>query len=146
MPADDTPALRPAWLSHHHAGEADRCVFVGRVPVCRRCLAMFAGFIPALWLLSGSFEPQEADIAVVLGFVAYAAYDFIQVVRGEMAYRARRVLLVMPFVGVLEAHLAVSGVRDGLGPTHLILGLAALGVLGVLVANSTLVRRAAPLR
>lgn len=146
MTVDDAPAFGPVWLAHHHADDADRCVPVGRFHVCRRCLAMFAGFIPAVILLSGSFVPQAGDIGLVLAVAAFAAYEFVQVVRGALAYSARRVLVASPFVGVVLAWLGVTGMRDGLGSAHLGLGLVALGLLVVLVVNGTFVRRSIPAR
>lgn len=134
------------WLSHHYACDADRCVRVGKVSVCRRCLAIFAGFIPAVIVLRGSFVPQAGDIGLVLAMVSFAAYEFVQVVRGRLAYSARRVLVVSPFVGVVLAWLGVTGVQDGLGPAHLGLGLVALGLLVVLVVNGTVLRRSIPAR
>jgi hypothetical protein len=119
---------------------------VGNVPVCRRCLAVFAGFLPAVVVLSGSFVPQAGDIGLVLAMAGFAAYEFVQVVRGRLAYSARRVLVVSPFAGVVLAWLGVTGVRDGLGPAHLGLGLVALGLLVVLVVNGTFVRRSIPAR
>lgn len=137
---DATP-LGPLWLSHHYACDADRCVAVGEVHVCRRCAAMFAGFFPALFLLSfGGYVAQAGDYGLVLAMVAFAGYEFVQVVRGRMGYSARRVLVVSPFVGVVLAWLGASGFRDGLGPAHIGLGLTALAMLVVLVVNGTVVR------
>lgn len=142
--APDTTALRPLWLAHHYAGEADRCVRVGSVHVCRRCLAMFAGFFPALALLLSpwSDDLQVGDAGLVLGLAALAAIEFVQVVRGQLSYRARRVLVLSPPVGAVLAWLGVTGVRDGLGPAHAALGTAALAVLLVLFLNGQVVRRA----
>lgn len=118
---------------------------IGATHVCRRCLAMFAGCFAALAMLSAtSFEAQAGDIALVLGIAGYAAYEFVQVVRGRLAYRARRVLVVSPFVGVVLAWLGVTGFRDGLGPAHLALGLVAATLLAVLFLNGAVVRRTAP--
>lgn len=145
--ADDTTPLGPLWLSHHYRCDADRCVDVGGVHLCRRCLAMFAGFFAALALFAAtSFEAQAGDIALVLGMAGYAAYEFVQVVRGRLEYRARRVLVVSPFVGVVLAWLGVTGFRDGLGPAHLALGAVAAGLLLVLLVNGAVVRRTAPSR
>ena len=33
--------MRPLWLSHHHAHQADRCVRIAGVAVCRRCLVLY---------------------------------------------------------------------------------------------------------
>lgn len=145
--ADDTAPLGPLWLSHHYRCDADRCVSIGDTYVCRRCLAMFAGFFAALALFVGtSFEAQAGDIAFVLGMTGSAAYEFVQVVRGRLAYRARRVLVVSPFVGVVLAWLGVTGFRDGFGPAHFALGLAAAALLAVLFLNGAVVRRTVPSR
>lgn len=142
--AGATP-LEPMWLSHHHVDDGDRCVRVGRRHVCRRCLAMFAGFFPAVALLaSGGFVAQTGDVVLVAAMTAFAGYEFVQVVRGRMAYSARRVLVVSPFVGVVLAWLGVTGFRDGLGAPHIALGLVAFVVLGVLFANGSVVRSSAP--
>lgn len=141
-PVDDTTPLEPVWLSHHHRGDADRCVRFGGVHVCRRCLAMFAGFFVALGLfVATSFEAQVGDISLVVAMAGFAAYEFVQVVRGHMTYSARRVLVVSPFVGVVLAWLGLTGLRDGLGPAHLVLGAAAAALLAVLVVSGSTVRR-----
>ncbi len=138
----DTTPLGPLWLSHHYAADADRCIRVGRLHLCRRCAAMFAGFIPAVVFFAlVSFEPEVGDIVLVGAMVSVAAYDFVEVVRGRMRYSPRRVLVVMPFVGILLAWLCVTGFREGFTVAHLVLGLAALALLGVLFANGTVVRR-----
>lgn len=141
--ASDTAALHPLWLSHHYAGEADRCTRIGSFHVCRRCLAMFAGFFPALALLLSpwSDDLQIGDVGLVFGLAALAGIEFVQVVRGQMAYRSRRVLVLSPAVGAVLAWLGVTGVRDGLGPAHAVLGTAAVAVLAVLFLNGQVVRR-----
>lgn len=141
--AEDTAALRPVWLSHHYACDRDRCVRVGAVHVCRRCLAMFAGFFPALALLLSPWRDglQAGDLGLVLAFAVVAGLEFVQVVRGRERYSARRVLVLSPPVGAVLAWLGVSGVRDGLGPVHLAFGAAGLVVLGVLLLHGTVVRR-----
>ena len=142
--APDTTPLGPLWLSHHYACDADRCVTIGRSHVCRRCLAMFAGFFPALALLLSSWSDdlQIGDVGLVLGLAAFAGVEFVQVVRQQKPYSARRVLLLSPPVGAVLAWAGVTGVRDGLGIAHLVLGVAALAVLGALFANGKVVRRA----
>ena len=142
--APETSPLRPLWLSHHYACDADRCVRIGTWHACRRCVAMFAGFFPALALLVGGLRLQAGDVALVLGLAAVAGIEFVQVVRGQLPYRPRRVVVLSPPVGALLAWLGVTGLRDGLGPAHVALGLVALAVLATLLANGTVVRRAQP--
>lgn len=133
----DSP-LRPVWLSHHSAHEADRCVAVGRTHVCRRCLGMFAGFVPAVVLLLSPWRDdlQAGDLGLVLALTIAAGLEFIQVARGQVAYSARRVLVLSPFAGMVLAWLGVTGVRDGLGPAHLVLTGAAGALLALLVLRS----------
>ena len=142
--ARDPGSIGPIWLAHHFAGEADRCTRFGSLHVCRRCLAMFAGFFPALALLLSpwSDDLQIGDVALVLGLAVLAGIEFVQVVRGQLAYRARRVLVLSPAVGAVLAWLGVTGVRDGLGPAHVVLGGVALAVMVTLLRNGTVVRRA----
>lgn len=137
-------ALAPAWLSHHHADEADRCVRVGEFHVCRRCLAMFAGFFPAVALLLSSWSDdlQAGDFGLVLALTVAAGLEFVQVARGRMEYNPRRVLFLSPATGAVLAWLGVTGLRDGFGAAHLAFGLLALGLLGVLFANGSVERAA----
>ena len=141
--APDTTPLGRLWLSHHYACDADRCVTVGTTPVCRRCLAMFAGFFPALALLLSSWRDdlQVGDLGLVLGLAAFAGIEFVQVVRRRAPYSARRVLWLSPPVGAVLAWAGTTGVREGLGVAHGVLGVAALAVLGVLFANGSVQRR-----
>lgn len=140
-----TAPLRPVWLSHHGAHEADRCVRIGGVPVCRRCLAMTAGFLPALALLLSPWrhELQAGDVGLVLALTIVAGIDFVQVATGRVAYSARRVLVLNPFAGMVLAWLAVTGARDGLGPAHFVLGGAAAALLALLVVRARLSHRTA---
>ena len=142
--APDTTPLGPLWLSHHYACDAERCVTVGGLHVCRRCLAMFAGFFPALAVLLSSWSDdlQIGDVGLVLGLAVFAGVEFVQVVRRRAPYSARRVLVLSPAVGAVLAWLGVTGVRDGLGIAHVLLGAAALAILASLFANGTVVRRA----
>lgn len=144
MTLGDTTSLRPLWLSHHYACDADRCVRVGGRHVCRRCLAMFAGFVPTVLLLLSSWSDdlQAGDIGLVLAFTIVAGIEFVQVVRRRSPYSARRVLVLSPPVGAVLAWLGVTGVRDGLGVAHLAFGLAGLAVLGVLFVHGAVLKRA----
>ncbi len=140
---DPTASLRPLWLSHHYAGEADRCVRIGRTHVCRRCLGTFLGFVPAAVLLASSWHDdlQAGDLGLVLALTIAAGIEFVQVVRGELAYSARRTLALSPFAGMTMAWLSATALRDGFGPVHFLLSGAALAVLAVLLVHGQVVRR-----
>ena len=131
-------SLHPVWLSHHSDHEADRCVRVGTVHVCRRCLAMFAGFVPAVALLLSPWRDslQAGDLGLVLALTIAAGLEFAQVARGQLPYSGRRVLALNPFPGMVLAWLGVTGVQDGLGPVHLVLAGAAGALLVLLVVRS----------
>lgn len=131
-------SLRPVWLSHHAAHEADRCVRVGRAHVCRRCLAMTVGFVPAVVLLLSPWRDdlQAGDFGLVLALTLVAGLEFAQVARGQLPYSARRVVGLSPFVGMALAWLGVTGVRDGLGPVHVVLAGTAGALLALVVVRS----------
>ena len=134
--------LAPLWLSHHYACDADRCAHVGSIPVYRRCLAMFAGFFPALAVLVSPWRNglEAGDIGLVLAFTLVSGIEFVQVARRRMPYSARRVLVLSPATGAVLAWLGVTGVRDGLGPAHLAFGGLGLAVLVVLFLHGQVVR------
>lgn len=138
----DVRPLAPVVLSHHFAGEADRCITVGRWHLCRRCTAMFAGFIPAVVVLASSWRDdlQAGDIGLVSALTIVAGLEFLQVIRRRMPYSARRVLALSPAVGASLAWLGVTGMRDGFGVVHVLAGVAAVAVLGALFAHGTVVR------
>ncbi|WP_436793296.1 hypothetical protein [Actinospongicola halichondriae] len=144
--SDRRDALAPRWLSHHHADEADRCVRVGDRFVCRRCLAMFAGFFPALALLLSSWSDdlQAGDIGLVLALTLVAGIEFVQVARRRMDYSARRVLVLSPAAGAVLAWLGVTGMKDGLGTAHLAFGALAFGVLLALFRFGAVERSTSP--
>jgi hypothetical protein len=131
-------SLHPVWLSHHAEHEADHCVRIGGAHVCRRCLAMFAGFVPAVVLLLSPWRDglQAGDFGLVLALTIAAGLEFAQVARGQLAYSARRVLVLSPFAGMVLAWLGVTGVRDGFSPLHFVLTGVAGGLLVLLLVRS----------
>lgn len=139
----DLTPLRPLWLSHHYACDADRCLHVGSVPVCRRCAGIFVGFVPVLiWLtVTGTGSVETGDAVLALGLTLVAGWEFLQVARRRMRYDPRRVLLLSPAIGAVEAWLAVTGARDGLGLAHLVAGVAGTVVLVLLLASGAITTR-----
>lgn len=130
--------IEPAWLSHHDEREADRCVLVGSTHVCRRCLVMYAAFVPALvaMLTVWSDQLDIGDVWAPLALTVAAGIEFLLVAIGRMPYRAGRVWLLTPAVGCTLAWLVVVGYRDGFGMPHVVLGgLAGLLLLALLGAR-----------
>lgn len=126
-------AMRPYWLSHHRAEEADRCTVVAGRHVCRRCAWISAGMVPTLVLLATGFDVQAGDIGLVAAIVVVAAVDFVQTARGTTAYDPRRVIALSPGVGAAMAWLAHRGATEGLGVVHVVAAVAAGSLLAVLL-------------
>lgn len=131
--------LPPVWLSHHHEHEADRCVRFGDTYVCRRCLAIYGAFVPALIAMLTVWRDQleVGDVSAALVLTGVAAVDFVLVVRRRLPYSPLRVWLLSPAVGCVLAWLVVVGARDGFGAPHLALGGVAAALLLVLVISGS---------
>lgn len=138
-PVPQPEPLEPVWLSHHHAHEADRCVRIGAAHVCRRCLAIYGSFIPAmiamLTIWRDQLEPGDVSAALVL--TGLAAVDFVLVVRRRLDYSPFRVWLFSPGVGVVLAWLVAKAARDGFGAPHLVLGALGAGLLALLLVSGS---------
>lgn len=81
----------PRWLSHHHHGEADRCVRVGNRFVCRRCLVLHptvvvVAAVVAVADVSGSPLTAAATTLLLLPFLVEWSGDHL----GLFAYSPRR--------------------------------------------------------
>lgn len=143
QPTEVDPApLRPVWLSHHDEREADRCVRIGRAHVCRRCLAIYGAFVPALIAMLTVWRDQlePRDVSAALTLTGLAAIDFVLVVRRRLDYSPLRVWLLSPAVGCVLAWLVVLGARDGFGAPHLVLGGLAAALLVVLLMSGSSAR------
>lgn len=82
-------ARRILWLSHHwpqHYG--DRCVMFGRLPVCRRCSALYGvGFLVALGMTIGVDPwPDRLDPALIWLLCLPATVAFIGEALGRFRY------------------------------------------------------------
>lgn len=79
-------------LAHHHPGQHDRCVRVGGVPVCRRCIVLYpVALIAALVvvLLDASTSATWSTVAITL-LPLPAVLEFVAEHLGLVAYRAAR--------------------------------------------------------
>lgn len=106
---------------------------------------MFVGFVPAVALLASPWRHglQAGDFGLVLALTIVAGIEFVQVATGKVPYSPRRVLVLSPFAGMVLAWLGVTGVRDGLGPAHLVLSGAAGALFVLLFLRSRLARQGA---
>lgn len=98
------------WLSHHHPDQHDRCVFIGKRPVCRRCLALWplTIFLMVLQLVligpvKSTFWDLIAIIPVLPGFV-----DFLGTTRLWWSYSPKRVLIGSFFMAIGLSRLFIS--------------------------------------
>ncbi len=122
--------LSPAWLSHHDESEASRCIKVGDTHVCRRCAALYAGFIPGIVLLIAlaGYNPTGLDISIVGIAAVLGIVDFVGVVTGKMKYSAQRVLWLGLPLGVGWAWITYDAWTEGLG----VVQFSLMGIAGVL--------------
>ena len=81
--------MKPIWLSHHRAEDAVRCVRVGPLPVCRRCLATWP-LASALIVagISGRLPPAR-DLELAIWLVPALA-EYVAVHSGALNYRPGR--------------------------------------------------------
>jgi len=91
--------LPPAWLSHHRSAHAERCVSVGSVHVCRRCIALwpacFGVLVAAILLRWPVAAPLELVLWLVPPMGEYAAVHAF-----GWRYAPRRIWVVGPWLGV----------------------------------------------
>lgn len=56
----------PVWLAHHHTWQLDRCIRVGRVAVCRRCVVLYPSVV--LWWVFWLWVAPSTAFLVVLAW------------------------------------------------------------------------------
>src|SRR5579871_2116435 len=87
-PFNTTPAEPPVWLSHHRAGQLDRCAVVGGRPVCRRCLLLWPlTFVAFALALAGLRWPWAADDLLLVLLPLPAVVEFVLEHAGRWPYR-----------------------------------------------------------
>jgi len=94
------------WLSHHHPERYDRCVRVGGVHVCRRCLLLWPltyGLI-ALQILARSPAAHPFDLLLPL-LLLPPVLEFLEVHLGYRTYSPQRTLLLTPVLALALGRL-----------------------------------------
>jgi hypothetical protein len=98
-----------AWallLSHHHAGDSERCVRLGGLELCRRCLLLWplTFALIALQMVLHAPAAHEADQLLPL-LLLPPVLEFILVELGALAYAPARVAWLGPLLAVALARL-----------------------------------------
>lgn len=142
--ADTSAPLRPVWLSHHLECEADRCVRIADVPVCRRCSVVLAAALVTIAVIASPLWSGvgATELAVVGGGSLVAASEFVAVARGRMEYDPKRVVWLSLPVGALLGWLSHDAFTNGIGTAQLVGAGIALALLVVLAVSGRVVRRA----
>ena len=94
----------PFLLSHHSHEDADRCVRVGKVHLCRRCTALWPLCFLVLVYLIAERKPLASGEHIAAWLVIPVA-EFIAVHLGWSAYKAWRVWICSVLAGIGAALL-----------------------------------------
>jgi len=94
------------WLSHHHPDQHHRCVRVGRVHICRRCLLLWplAYGLIALQVAARAPATHPFDLLLPL-FLLPPVLEFLEVHTGLRPYSAPRTWLLTPFLALAVGRL-----------------------------------------
>ncbi len=79
----------PIWLTHHHREEGERCFWLGPLPLCRRCAAVW----PACFLLlfAGLTRPLPvAGLAELALLLSPPVLEYCALALGALDYRPAR--------------------------------------------------------
>ena len=96
MAADET-GVSPLYLAHHEPRDYDRCVRVGSVHLCRRCLLLWPITFAVLALaLAGIRWPTALDVPILIAVPIPATFEFVLEHWGLLPYRPSLELLVTP--------------------------------------------------
>lgn len=91
-------------LSHHPPSQYDRCIRIGRHPVCRRCAVLYPlAFVVAIASLFGLHWPETWDRTLLYLLPLPVTLEFVIERFGGVRYRAGRqialTLLAAPALG-----------------------------------------------
>ena len=113
----------PFFLSHHHSEDSERCVRLGSVHFCRRCIALWPiCFVGVAYLIGQQQEPAAGT--VIAGWLALPVLEFVAVHTGKLSYSPRRVWIFSTFAAFGSAHLFHRYLLD---PSDHVVWMLALG-------------------
>ena len=94
------------WLAHHGEEDLDRCVRIGPLAVCRRCLVLWPLTWGFLALLVAFRAPAQAwwDVLVPV-LLLPPVVEFVGVHVGRWSYRPARVWALTPLLAAALARL-----------------------------------------
>lgn len=91
VPVADTPM----WLSHHWPEDYDRCVVIGGLHVCRRCLVLYPlALVAGLAVSIGSWWDHSLDPWVLWLFPLPGVIEFVLDNLRVISYRPRRQVIL----------------------------------------------------
>lgn len=112
----------PFLLSHHSVEDAERCLRVGSVHLCRRCTALWPLCIAVLIYLAAERAPVASG-EVIAAWLFLPVAEFTAVHMGRMSYSAWRVWLLSLIASVGAAQLFYRYMVDPTDPTPWLIAL-----------------------
>ena len=123
----------PLFLAHHHPDDAHQCVWLGPVPLCRRCTVLWPVCFGTIAVcLSRGLETAQAP--ELLAWLILPVLDFIGVQLGRLRYRASLVWFWGAIAGIGAGRLFHRYLLD---PSDKVTWLIAFG-LGIPAAIAAL--------
>lgn len=102
----------PMWLAHHHPDQYERCVTIGRLHVCRRCLVLYPLAVLCAVLVLLTDPPPTSLIAGMWLLPAPVMVEWVGEHLGRLTYSPRRqavvTALAAPALGAALAWHAAS--------------------------------------
>lgn len=93
--------VTPMWLAHHYPEDYNRCVRIGRIRLCRRCLALYpvAFAVMAICLMSG-FTGGPGSTVLLVALPLPAVIELVAEQLGLVRYRPLRQVGVTVPLGI----------------------------------------------
>jgi hypothetical protein len=102
----------PMWLAHHHPDQYERCVTLGTLHVCRRCLVLYPLAVLCAVLVLLTDPPPSWSIAAMWLLPAPVMVEWVGEHLGRLPHSPRRQVvltaLAAPALGTALAWHAVS--------------------------------------
>jgi len=116
----------PLFLAHHHPEDAHRCVWLGRLPLCRRCTALWPiCFATLVVCFARNLGPAQSP--EMLAWLLLPVLEFIGVQLGRLPYRPGRVWLWGAIAGIGAGRLFHRYLSDPTDKTTWVIALS-LGI------------------